>query len=418
MRIGNYNYEDSDMKVGRYTYSANNIKIHFKNENSKLFIGNFCSIATNLNILLAGNHRLDLISTYPFGFINQNVFNTFDGKGTSNCDTTKGNVVIGNDVWIGGDVTIMSGVKIGDGCIIAKNSHVVKSTEPYSIYGGNPAKFIRYKFSEEIITKLLKIKWWDFDEKILNENLPLLMDNDINKFIDKFYPKLLTKYENIVIIPSLIYCNCRYSKDERYEQTKYTIKSVRDRIPNSFIILIDISPFTSEESTYLKNNCDLFINPKDEEMSKKIIGKKSYGEKSYLEYVLNLLNTHKDYNYRNFINVRNIFKVGGRYFLNENFNYNKYDNEYDIISVFPSHLYNNACHSSCFKITKSNINEFLDSLKIYDKDVKYDILDMERMLFNHISRMKNTKEYNHETIDIIGMTCFPSNPDSPDVSYC
>jgi len=417
MRIGNHPYEDSDMKVGRYSYSANNIKIHFKNKNSKLFIGNFCSIATDLNVLLAGNHRTDLITTYPFGFINQNVFNTFDGKGTENSDTTKGNVVIGNDVWIGGDVTIMSGVKIGDGCIIAKNSHVVKSTEPYSIYGGNPAKFIRYKFSEEIRNKLLKIKWWDFDDKLLNENLPLLMDNDINKFIYKFYPKL-TNYENIVIIPSLIYCNCSYSKDERYEQTKVTIKSVRDRIPNSFIILIDISPFTSDESAYLKNNCDLFINPTDPELSKKIIGKKSYGEKSYLEYVLNLLNTDKEYNYSNFINVRNLFKVGGRYFLNENFDYNKYDNEYDIISVFPSHLYNNACHSSCFKITKSNSNDFLDSLKIFDNSLKVDILDMERMLFNHINRMTNTKDkhYKHKTIDTIGMTCLPSN--STSISYC
>lgn len=246
------------------------------NENANLCIGSFCSIAINLTVYLGGDHRTDLITTYPFGLINQNVFNTFDGKGTTNSDTTKGDVVIGNDVWIGADVTIMSGVKIGDGCIIAKNSHVVKSMPPYSIYGGNPAKFIRYKFTEDIIKKLLKIKWWDFDDKLLNANLPLLMDNDINKFINKFYPKTeMYNYENIVIIPSYIYCSCRYSKDERYEQTKVTIKSVRDKIPNSFIILIDISPFTDEESSYFKDNCDLFINPTEKELPKKFIfGKK------------------------------------------------------------------------------------------------------------------------------------------------
>lgn len=404
------------MKIGKYTYGHEGIHLCWKNENADLFIGSFCSIATNLTVYLGGDHRTDLITTYPFGHINQSVFNTFDGKGLTSRDTTKGDVVIGNDVWIGGDVTIMSGVKIGDGCIIAKNSHVVKSTEPYSIYGGNPAKFIRYKFSQEIITKLLKIKWWDFDDKVLNENLPLLMDNDINKFIDKFYPKVLNKYENIVIIPSLIYCNCRYSKDERYEQTKVSIKSVRDRIPNSFIILIDISPFTNEESAYLKNNCDLFINPKDEkeEMSKKIIGKKSYGEKTYLEYVLNLLNTHKDYNYDHFTNVKNIFKVGGRYFLNENFDYSKYDNDCDVINIIPQHLYNNACYPSCFKITKSNITHFTDSLKLYDEDVKHSVIDMECMLFKHVNRMKNT-DYKHKSYDTIGMTCFPST--SPDITF-
>lgn len=143
--------------------------------------------------------------------------------------------------------------------------------------------------------------------------------------------------------------------------------------------------------------------------------KKSYGEKTYLDYVLNLLNTHNEYNYKNFINLKNIFKVGGRYFLNENFDYNNYNNDYDIISVFPSNIYNNACHSSCFKITKSNINHFMDSLKIFDDDVNNDILDMERMLFKHINRIPN---YKHKSIDIIGMTCFPSGHNLPIKAYC
>ena len=179
------------MIVGKYTYGHKDITLKWENDNAKVYIGNFCSIAYPTTIYLGGNHRTDLITTYPFGHIHNDVlhndvFNNFDGKGLSNSETTKGNVIIGNDVWIGSGVTIMSGVTISDGCIIATNSHVVKNTQPYSIYGGNPAKLIRYRFTEEIIEKLLKIKWWDFDDDLLNENLPLLMDNDINKFVDKF----------------------------------------------------------------------------------------------------------------------------------------------------------------------------------------------------------------------------------------
>jgi virginiamycin A acetyltransferase len=80
----------------------------------------------------------------------------FDGYGHPG---TKGNVIIGNDVWIGSNVTIMSGVTIGDGAVIANNSHVVKNVEPYTLVGGNPAKLIKYRFSKEQIEKLLKIKW-------------------------------------------------------------------------------------------------------------------------------------------------------------------------------------------------------------------------------------------------------------------
>ena len=77
--------------------------------------------------------------------------------------TTRGDVIIGNDVWIADNVTIMSGVRIGDGAVIACNSHVVKDVEPYSIVGGNPAKFIKHRFTQEQIECLLKIKWWNWD---------------------------------------------------------------------------------------------------------------------------------------------------------------------------------------------------------------------------------------------------------------
>lgn len=148
---------------------------------SKLYIGKFCSIGANVNIYLGGNHRIDWVTTYPFGHINKDKFNKFNGKGHP---STKGNVIIGNDVWIGSNVTIMSGITIGDGSVIANNSHVIKNVEPYSLVGGNPAKFIKFRFTKEQIKKLLEIKWWDWDDEKVNKFTPLLCNNDINNFIN------------------------------------------------------------------------------------------------------------------------------------------------------------------------------------------------------------------------------------------
>jgi acetyltransferase-like isoleucine patch superfamily enzyme len=166
------------MSFGKYTYGAPNI--HWKNENAKLVVGKFCSIASGVNIYLGGNHRADRVTTYPFGHINQDKFTDFNGEGHP---STKGNVIIGNDVWVGSNVTIMSGVTIGDGAVIANNSHVVKHVEPYSMVGGNPAKLIKYRFTKEQIEKLLEIKWWDWDDDKINKYTPLLCNNNIDDFI-------------------------------------------------------------------------------------------------------------------------------------------------------------------------------------------------------------------------------------------
>ena len=167
------------MSYGKYTYGKPTIL--WKNKDVNLFVGNFCSIASDVKIYLGGNHNTDWVTTYPFGHIHQNIFNNFNGDGHP---STKGDVIIGNDVWIGHNVTIMSGVVIGDGVVIANNSHVVKNVEPYSLVGGNPAKLIKYRFTQEQIEKLLEIKWWFWDDEKINKFTPLLCNNNIDEFIN------------------------------------------------------------------------------------------------------------------------------------------------------------------------------------------------------------------------------------------
>lgn len=164
---------------GKYSYGSP--IIHDWNiPDFKLNVGNFCSIAANVHVYLNGNHRHDWVTTYPFGHINSNVFNNFNGVGHP---SGKGDVVIGNDVWIGNNATIMSGITIGDGAVVACNSHVVKNVEPYSMVGGNPARLIKYRFTQEQIEKLLEIKWWNWDDKKINKFTPLLCNPDIDEFI-------------------------------------------------------------------------------------------------------------------------------------------------------------------------------------------------------------------------------------------
>ena len=143
-------------------------------------IGSFCSIASNCNIYLGGNHRTDWVTTYPFGHIHNTIFNNFNGIGHP---STKGDVIIGNDVWIASNVTIMSGVKIGDGVVIAANSHIIKDIEPYSLVGGNPAKLIKKRFSEKQIEQLLEIKWWEWKDEKINKFTKLLCNDNIDEFI-------------------------------------------------------------------------------------------------------------------------------------------------------------------------------------------------------------------------------------------
>ncbi len=122
------------------------------------------------------NHRISSISTYPF-----NVFGDTWSENTPPHLSQlpfKADTIVGNDVWIGRESLIMPGVKIGDGVIIAAHSVVTKDIEPYSIVGGTPAKLIRKRFDDELISLLFKVQWWNFGSSELADFLPVLCNPD------------------------------------------------------------------------------------------------------------------------------------------------------------------------------------------------------------------------------------------------
>lgn len=175
-----YILNSSNIKIGDFTYGIP--KIYSWDKKTNLEIGKFCSIADNVKILMGGNHRTDWISTYPFSELNKDFQS---GKYVTGHPASKGNIVIGNDVWIGNDVIILSGVTIGDGAVIGAGSVVTKSIEPYNIVAGNPAIVLKKRFSNEIIEDLLKIKWWNWPIQKINENIQLICSNNIEDFIDR-----------------------------------------------------------------------------------------------------------------------------------------------------------------------------------------------------------------------------------------
>lgn len=163
--VGDYTYYDDFEDVGNF---EKNIKYHFDFVGDKLIIGKFCMIASDATFIMnGGNHLTEATSAYPFAIFGGAWQDAMKDKSYP----TKGDTVIGNDVWIGHGATLMPGVKIGDGAIIATKAVVTKDVEPYTIVGGNPAKCIKKRFSEDIISKLLELQWWDWDIEKITQNV-------------------------------------------------------------------------------------------------------------------------------------------------------------------------------------------------------------------------------------------------------
>ena len=162
---------DSVIEIGRFTYGHELMRIEQFGEGAKLKIGAFCSIAEGVVVFLGGNHRADWITTFPFGHIFQE---DLGGEEIVGHPMTKGDVMIGNDVWIGQNATIMSGVNVGDGAIIAANSTIVKNIGCYEVWGGNPGRLLKMRFDPELITELTGMSWWDWDVDVIKSIAPIL----------------------------------------------------------------------------------------------------------------------------------------------------------------------------------------------------------------------------------------------------
>jgi acetyltransferase-like isoleucine patch superfamily enzyme len=162
--------------AGEYSYIDGKFTPFFWEE-ADLIVGKFCSIAAELTVLMGGQHQHQWISTYPFDAF-------FPGAGEMPPHKrSKGNIVIGNDVWIGHGVTLLSGINIGNGAVIGAESVVTKDIPPYAIAVGNPAQIKKYRFSTDDISRLLELKWWDWPDDKIRGATSILMSSGIDKLI-------------------------------------------------------------------------------------------------------------------------------------------------------------------------------------------------------------------------------------------
>jgi len=160
-------------------FEKQNVLYHYPINNDKLVIGKFSSIANGAKFIFNGaNHTLKSVSTYPFPVFAQEWDETAQ---VVDAWENKGDIVIGNDVWIGFEAVIMSGVHIGDGAIIGTRAVVTKDVPPYTIVGGTPAKTIRKRFDDNVIEFLQELKWWDWDIEDIREYVPILRSGDIEQ---------------------------------------------------------------------------------------------------------------------------------------------------------------------------------------------------------------------------------------------
>lgn len=182
---------DPNIEIGDYTmyndfvcdpqdFQKNNVLYHYPVNHDRLMIGKFCSIACGAKfIFTSANHSLKSLSTYPFPIF-------FEEWGLDVTDITdawdnKGDIIVGNDVWIGYEAVILSGVTIGDGAIIGSRAVVTKDIPPYTIVGGVPAKPIRKRFDDVTIARLLELKWWDWSEERIKANLKIIQSGRIDE---------------------------------------------------------------------------------------------------------------------------------------------------------------------------------------------------------------------------------------------
>ena len=177
------------IQVGEYTmyndfvndprdFEKNNVLYHYPVNHDRLLIGKFCSIACGAKFLFnSANHALGSLSTYPFPIFYDEW--GLEGKNVADAWDNKGDIALGNDVWIGYEAVILAGVTIGDGAIIGARAVVTRDVPPYAIVGGVPARLIRRRFDDATIEALLDLRWWDLEPERIRQALPALQAGDI-----------------------------------------------------------------------------------------------------------------------------------------------------------------------------------------------------------------------------------------------
>ena len=163
-------------QIGRGSYG--DLSVLDFGEGAMVRIGAYCSFARGVQVFLGGEHRTDWVSTYPFSALDKR-FAHIAGH-----PKTRGDVVIGNDVWVGREAMIMSGVTIGDGAVVGARAVVAKDVPPYGIVAGNPATLVRMRFTPDIVERLLAQAWWRWPQERVEAAVPLLLATDIEGFLD------------------------------------------------------------------------------------------------------------------------------------------------------------------------------------------------------------------------------------------
>lgn len=194
--IGDYTYYDDPIDPAGF--EKNNILFNYPEFGDRLIIGKFCSIACGTQFVMGpANHRICSASTYPFAVFCEEWAEVVPPHMEQL--PRKGDIVIGNDVWLGYKCTILPGVTIGDGAIIAAHSVVSRDVSPYCIAAGNPARCVKKRFDDELIALLQQYKWWDLSRTKLLDILPLLCDPDIEKLRKKIRCELYKTDESNLV---------------------------------------------------------------------------------------------------------------------------------------------------------------------------------------------------------------------------
>jgi chloramphenicol O-acetyltransferase type B len=164
-------------RIGRGTYG--DLSVFSWGEGKTLEIGNFTSIAAGVKIFLGGEHRTDWVTTFPFNVL------WHSAQGHTGHPKSRGDVVIGNDVWIGTEALIMSGVTVGDGAVIGARAVVRCDVPPYAVAIGNPAQVKNFRFDQGVVKRLLALKWWNWSDLEIQRAMPELLNCDILHFLSK-----------------------------------------------------------------------------------------------------------------------------------------------------------------------------------------------------------------------------------------